>query len=67
MAGNNLSTVVCCFCGEPELSYEALTLRASALEMGDEAQVLFAHKKCFAQSLHSSVPLHPDFVGAVDE
>ena len=67
MAGNNLPTVICCFCGEPELNDEALTLRVSAIEMGNEAQVLFAHKKCFVRSLHSSVPLHPALVGAVDE
>lgn len=67
MAGNNLSDVICCFCGEPERIDEALTLRANAIDMGDESQVMFAHKSCFARSLHSSVPLHPALVGALDE
>jgi len=39
---------------------DAVLLVASTEEMGQEKQKIFAHKKCLAKVLHSSIPLHPD-------
>lgn len=56
---NNLE-YICCFCGQSLPSAQAVQLSASTKELGEEQQTFFAHKKCLAESLHSSVPLHPD-------
>ena len=55
-------TFVCCFCGQAILSNGIVQLRATTQEMGDEVQLLYAHKTHFRESLHSSIPLHPNFV-----
>jgi hypothetical protein len=60
MDGNNTKTVCCCFCGQPLRYADSVQLVASTEGMGDEQQKLFAHKKCLAERLHPSVPLHPD-------
>jgi hypothetical protein len=61
MDGNNKTTVCCCFCGQ-SLAYEkAVQLIATTEGMDDEKQTLFAHKKCLAECLHTSIILHPDF------
>lgn len=60
MAGNNAEFVCCCFCGQPLRYADAVRLIASTEGMGDEQQHLFAHKKCLAELLHRSVPLHPN-------
>ena len=62
MAGSNVISVICCFCGEPEIHGNAVLLRASTLEMEDEVQELFAHKTCLTKVLHPSVPLHPELI-----
>lgn len=60
MARNSTATVCCCFCGKSLRYADAVLLVASTEEMGQEKQKIFAHKKCLAKVLHSSVPLHPD-------
>jgi hypothetical protein len=61
MAGNSGdSEYVCCFCGQPLSGEDAVQLTASTKALGEEQQSLFAHKKCLARVVHSSVPLHPD-------
>jgi len=62
MAGSNVISVICCFCGEPEIRGHAVLLRVSTLEMDDEVQELFAHKTCLIKALHPSFPLHPELV-----
>lgn len=61
MAGNSTEPVCCCFCGQSLRYADAVQLVASMEDMGHERQKFFAHKKCLARVLHSSVPLHPDF------
>ena len=60
MARNSTAIVCCCFCGESLRYAAAVLLVVSTEEMGQEKQKIFAHKKCLAKVLHSSVPLHPD-------
>ena len=60
MDGNSTEPVCCCFCGQFLRFVDAVRLIASTEDMGQEQQKLFAHKKCLARVLHSSVPLHPD-------
>jgi hypothetical protein len=52
--------VCCCFCGRWLSDQIAVRIEVSTVEMGDESQVLFAHKTCLSEKIHPSVPLHPD-------
>jgi hypothetical protein len=58
MDGNKFNTVICCFCGEPEVHQEAILLKVVLPRMEDETQTLFAHTKCFRESMHPFVPLN---------
>lgn len=57
---------VCCFCGEPiakDADPEALELAVRNLwSHGKDVpvQALFAHSKCAASRVHSSIPFVPD-------
>ena len=62
MAGSNVISVICCFCGKTETHKNAVLLRISTLEMEDEVQELFAHKTCLSKALHASIPLHPELI-----
>jgi hypothetical protein len=62
MGGIKDEEVCCCFCGRWLSAQTAVRMEVSTVEMGDESQVLFAHKACLSEKIHSSVPLHPDLL-----
>lgn len=62
MAGIEDQNVRCCFCGHWLPAQDAVQLTITTKEMGDESQVIFAHKSCLVKRVHPSIPLHPDLL-----
>ena len=62
MDGSVTDPYICCLCGETVLVRDVVRLSVSTDEMGDQRQVLYAHKRCFADSVIPQVPLHPDLL-----
>jgi hypothetical protein len=60
MSGTSNKKVVCFICGLSLTDRDAVSVRLTSREMRDAEQTLFAHKRCFSEITHSSVPLHPD-------
>jgi hypothetical protein len=53
--------VTCCFCGE-EISLAESVQIVVYPNQDSESQSIYAHKKCINNTLHSSIPRHPDLL-----
>ncbi len=62
MTGQNESKACCSFCGSWIIDEDLVQLLLSFKEAEEEHQTLFAHKKCLAERIHPSVPLHPELM-----
>ena len=51
--------VVCCFCGVPLPEHEAVLVVVYPTSERDEAQNLYAHRRCLVERLRPEVPRHP--------
>ena len=58
---NKNSEVICCFCGKSVFVRDAVVLNVQPNIESEEIQNFFAHKEHFAEKIHKSIPLHPDF------
>lgn len=56
---NKKELVICCFCGNTLYENKAALLLIYPEEDREEAQSLYAHKKCLVSKLDKNLVLHP--------